>query len=140
MIRMLGCDRSVCRFVTFRGAIPILLAVVCLSGCGPAERSANASGEAAKQAVETMLKAWQDGSTPARLRTSEPSITVGDSAFSGGHKLDSYEILPDPMDDGRNYRFTVRLTTTDPTSGETTETETAYEVGMEPVVSISRIE
>jgi|GEM_PF-6734701 len=117
-----------------------LAGMLLVVGCAPSERSAAATDEAARATLESALVAWQQGSTPARLRVAEPSITVGDSAFSAGHRLDAFNIQPNPMDDGRNYRFTVLLTTTDPNTGESAETETAYEVCLEPVVTISRIE
>jgi hypothetical protein len=92
--------------------LPIGLAyAAALAGCSrSAERPSIPDQEAAKQAIETVLKAWQSGQAKSeKLTLGQFKIEVKDPAWSSGQKLKAYEI-GDEEPQGLARWFTVKLT------------------------------
>ena len=82
----------------------------CAVGCGqkrsyqeyiPAE-------DAARQALEATLTAWQNGRQPDKIEAGAQTIQVLDSRWKGGQQLDSYQILNAESGQGPIW-FSVRL-------------------------------
>jgi hypothetical protein len=86
------------------------------------------SPDAARNAVETVLKAWQAGDAYGPLTKSKPAINVFEARWQAGKKLESFEILEEVT--GQEHpQFQVRLKL----AGAQDETETYRVVGIDPL-------
>jgi hypothetical protein len=88
------------------------LLLACSSGCGW-DRGYNRyvpPEEAARQALERALTAWQKGRSPGQVDDGPPAVQVVDSRWQAGQKLNRYEIVKEePGDNGTTF-YSVRLT------------------------------
>ena len=111
-------------FLASSALLPLVAA-----GCG-SDVSVTPSGEVARAALETALKAWKEGGKPGSLPGTDPKVEVHDTPWSRGDLLESYEILGDDAGAGEK-RFTVRLSLSKPKETE----EVQYHVlGLDPVM------
>jgi hypothetical protein len=112
------------------------LAVLLAAGCGPGLQ-APADPERAREALQTVLDAWQRGDRPEALRTASPAVHVNDPDWSAGRRLTRYQIAADGVRSGVDLRYTVRLTLAGP-RGQAVRKDTAYVVGTSPVLTVVR--
>ncbi|MEX2558332.1 MAG: hypothetical protein WD403_00390, partial [Pirellulales bacterium] len=103
------------------------------TGCGHKNQPTNAV--LARESLKTALDSWKEGQTPQDLKQRSPSIIVGDTAWEGGQKLESYEIVGPEFDDGVNLHCPVKLVLKD-SQGSTRTEETTYIVGTSPVITV----
>lgn len=82
-----------------------------LSGCGGSSpQSFQPKADAARVAMTTALKSWQDGrKKPGLIETSTPSLQVVDTVWASGARLRHFEIGPS-VDADSTKKFTVKLT------------------------------
>jgi hypothetical protein len=87
--------------------LPVLVCAIA-NGCkqGPAGPLTVAEG---REAVKSMLEAWQSGQPAKGLETASPAIQVGDPDYVKGKKLASYEILSEETQPDGKPLFAVRL-------------------------------
>jgi hypothetical protein len=97
-----------------RRALPWLLALVGCWGCGPRgyERYVPAE-EAARQALEASLQAWQAGQPPGRVDGPGVTVRVVDRHRRAGQRLTGYTVLGETAGDGPRC-LAVRLRFEDP--------------------------
>jgi hypothetical protein len=96
-------------------ALAWALALVCAAGCARregAERYVPAEADA-RRALETALRAWQDGQAPGKIDTATPPVVVVDSGRRDGQRLGRYDVLGEVAGDGPRC-FAVRLLLDDP--------------------------
>ncbi len=88
-----------------RIALLSVISVGGIVGCGQA-RSYALNTDLAQASVEEAMQAWVDGAKPEDLK---PNIIVGDTEWSQGKKLASFEILEDDATtDGSNLHIRVK--------------------------------
>lgn len=114
--------------------LAMLVAVPLSSGCQRTSRDLSLDPDQARTACATFLDAWKEGKQPGDLR---PDITGADFEWASGHKLVSYEVLPDEFNDGTNLHINVRLTL-EGADGKQSSSNALYIVGTEPVVTVFR--
>ena len=117
-----------------RALIVLMLLAACDAGCQRTSRDLSLDIEQARNACGTFLDAWKEGQQPDALR---PGITGADFEWASGHKLISYEILPDEFNDGTNLHISVRLKLQDD-EGKESSSNALYIVGTSPVVTVFR--
>jgi hypothetical protein len=86
------------------------LLLACVSGCGGPRGFERfmPSEEGARAALETVLKAWQNGEPPGGITHVTPAVQAVDTLRRPGQRLQRYDVLgPVPADGHR--RFAVRL-------------------------------
>jgi hypothetical protein len=82
----------------------------------------------ARSALETALKTWQSGAKQEPITTSKPAITLFDSRWQSGSKLESFTILGEIT--GQEHRqFQVRMKL----AGEPEETVVYRVIGIDPL-------
>jgi hypothetical protein len=93
------------------GVVSSLLVVAGVLGCArnPRERYIP-TADAARQALEAALSAWQNGEPPGLIDTLTPSVQVADSFRRAGQRLGHFEILGEvPGDSPRCYAVRLEL-------------------------------
>src|SRR5262249_10514667 len=94
--RLQTAVRAVVQRETFMrwGVVSSLLVVAGVLGCArnPRERYIP-TADAARQALEAALNAWQNGEPPGLIDTLTPSVQVADSFRRAGQRLGHFEIL-----------------------------------------------
>jgi hypothetical protein len=92
------------------GLIVALLASAAVVGCGRRMGDPRVTPLAtARDALETALKAWQNGQPHGKIEATSPPIEVVDSVWKRGEKLKGYESISEESDpDGLRW-FSVRL-------------------------------
>jgi len=95
------------------------------------------SAEQAREALVIALDAWKRGEKPADLQARQPAVHVADEDWSGGCKLQAYQILPGQHEQGASLRVKVSLSLRD-ARGKPVEKRVAYFVGTRPVITIGR--
>jgi hypothetical protein len=87
-----------------------LLVSITLSGCVGRKGDPRVTPLAtARDALETALKAWQNGQPHGKLESTSPPIEVVDSVWKKGEKLKSFDSITEETDpDGLRW-FSVRL-------------------------------
>lgn len=109
-----------------------LLLLLVVSGCFTKNTDHPLDPALARSSVETAMKAWVEGKTPADL---QPKIIVGDPAWRAGQKLVSYEILAnEESSDGSNLYISVVRKFSGKAAGQ--GSKVVYIVGTSPVVTI----
>jgi hypothetical protein len=116
-----------------RAATCVAIAIAA-AGCQRTSRDLSLDEAQARQACETVLKAWQEGKQPADLK---PDIIASDYAWVAGQKLVSFEVLPEEFNDGTNLHINVALTLQD-ADGKEKKSDALYIVGTSPVVTVIR--
>lgn len=110
--------------------------VVIAGGCGQDARSLPLDPTAARKSLDTALTAWKSGATQDSLKSREPSIIVGDWAWSNGYKLASYKVL-DEKALGPNLNCSVELVLAGPQS-RTLKQKATYTVTTNPAITVIR--
>lgn len=103
------------------------------AGCSQTARDLPLDPQLARDSLNKALKAWVDGKKPADL---QPEIIVGDTSWTSGQKLVSYEIKTEVMNDGTNLYLLVVCQFAKPKSKKTEKSEVTYIVGTSPVITI----
>jgi hypothetical protein len=113
----------------------LAFSLLAMAGCGNGV-AASPSKEAARAALDSALKTWRDGGKPEDLSGSRPPVSVHDTAWSRGDRLESYEVLDEASDAGAGVekQFQVRLTLTKP---ERTEEVTYHVLGVDSLMVFS---
>ena len=127
-------SRVACSILSIAITSCLLLPMIGFSGCGYSAQDLSLDQDEARNACQTFLKSWQDGSTSKSL---EPDIVGTDEDWSAGQKLVSFEVLPDETNDGTNLHIPVRLKMAD-AAGKESQAEVTYCVGTSPVVTVFR--
>lgn len=111
-----------------RGIAGFCLAVL-FAGCSSGEVPSHPlDPELARSSVEKAMQAWKDGKTPKDIQS---EMIVGDSDWTQGKKLLSYEILSnEETTDGSNLYIRVKRKI------GSTESQITYVVGTSPAVTI----
>lgn len=86
----------------------ILSLALWAGGCGRGNRHIPSVGSA-RQALETALKAWQNGQPVGTIAAASPPVQAVDSGWGKGQRLSSYEILEEATREDGKRRFKVRL-------------------------------
>ena len=96
------------------------LLLVVATGCGYSGYERYVPPEqAARQALETALTAWQNGQPPDEVAAGPPVIRAVDSKWKSGQKLSNFQILSEePGPSGPTF-FSVRLTLKSPAKEQT---------------------
>jgi hypothetical protein len=93
------------------GLLFMMFAGVAFTGC--AERPGGdpriTPPEKAREALESSMKAWQNGQPPGMIEATSPPVQVVDSVWKRGEKLKNYEILGEETDPEGLRWFSVRL-------------------------------
>jgi hypothetical protein len=101
------------------------------AGCGTGSGAAALpSDQVARTALESALKAWQDGGKPGTLAGTDPAVVVHDTPWAQGAKLKSFEILQ-AESSGVEKRFSVRLALAQPAGAREVQ---YYVLGRGPVM------
>jgi hypothetical protein len=108
---------------------------VAVIGCG--RRIAPADAPVARQSLATALESWKAGDQPSKIREGSPSITMVDSAWNSGQKLESFEVVGPDVESGVNLTCPVKLVLKD-TAGKQSTVQVKYVVGTSPVITIGR--
>jgi hypothetical protein len=103
------------RFISENAMLQLALGwlLVCLvGGCGSNKTETDfvPPDDVVEKALETALRAWQDGKTPGALQGSSPPIQVVDAQWQSGQKLKSFEILGEDEAEGAPRWLSVKLT------------------------------
>jgi hypothetical protein len=86
-----------------------LLALLAATGCsGPSPQRYIPAEADARQALETVLRAWQAGQAPGPIETATPPVIAVDTMRRPGQGLDAYVIVGEAGGDGPRC-FVVRL-------------------------------
>jgi hypothetical protein len=112
------------------------LVLLLTAGCGPRLQAPADPGQA-RDALCTVLDAWQHGRPPASLRGAAPAVHVNDPDWSAGYRLTGYQLAGDGARAGIDLRYRVTLTLRDP-KGKAVRKDTAYLVGTNPVLTVVR--
>ena len=80
-----------------------------LSGCKKSASDYISPDEVAQQAVESALRAWQEGKSPGILEGTKPPVQVVDGQWQSGQKLKNFEILGEEETEGAPRWFAVKL-------------------------------
>lgn len=121
-----------------------LLAVVCLLlvaciGCGSGSGPWKLDVDLARESLETSLKAWKEGETPAALEQKSPKIIVGDVDWKSGKKLLEFKVKDGDSNEGTNLRKFVELTLQSE-SGQPIRVDAAYLISTRPIITVFRQE
>jgi hypothetical protein len=122
---------------SLRGIL-LLLAVTILvqPGCRPAAQPANP--ERAGAALREALDAWQKGES-AEAYHGRTAVTVSESKWQGGARLDGYEMIGAGEMAGFDWQCRVRLSLQDD-GGRKWEEKATYSVSTAPALVIVRSE
>jgi len=100
------------------GLLIMLLASGAMIGCGRKGDPRVTPLGTARDALETTLKAWQNGQPHGKLESTSPPIEVVDSVWKRGEKLKNFDSINEESDpDGLRW-FSVRLTLGNATGSE----------------------
>ena len=67
-------------------------------------------GDVARKSLEAALTAWQNGQQPGSIQAANPAVQATDSDWSGGKKLESFEILgEEPADSDKRFKVKLNL-------------------------------
>lgn len=93
-----------------RLALSTCCLLVFLSGCSRTRSEAEflPAENKARLALETALKAWQDGKTMGLIESTKPAVQVIDNKWQAGQKLAGFEILEAETGPGPQW-FKVKL-------------------------------
>lgn len=107
----------------------LLVAVVLLQGCGGGKSISafKPSAQSGRQALETALKAWQSGTPYGPITSGKPAISVFDSRWRDGAKLETFEILEEAPGEHRMFKVKLKL------ANAPEETQTYRVVGIDPL-------
>ena len=105
-------------------------------GCG-ASPPAPADAELARQALDRALTAWQEGKPADALKSERPPVVVADHQWSGGYRLEKFQVEPFDQAAGadRNFRVTLWLKGS---KGKSVQEATEYNVGTSPALTVVR--
>lgn len=119
--------------------VAIALAVLAMgwSGCARAQRAGPVDGEAARDALKTVLDGWKKGDAPAALKEGSPSIIVQDLDWMGGAKLVDYRVEGEGKAVEANLFVPVNLTLRNG-QGKEVKKRVSYVVGTSPIVTVFR--
>jgi hypothetical protein len=112
------------------------LAALLAVGCGKGLQ-AQADPDQARQALCTVLDAWQRGDAPDSLRTASPAVHAKDLDWSAGYRLARYQVASEGGRAGTDLRYAAMLTLQDG-RGRTFLRNAAYTVGTSPVLTVVR--
>lgn len=126
--------RSSCRASTL-----LILAVTCFiaSGCGE-QRAAPVNVELARSTLLEVLEHWKKGGMIDELRQRSPEIVVQEALWSGGQKLQDFELVDDGRALDANWFCDVELTLAPENGGEPTKKTFTYAIGTDPVLTVFR--
>jgi hypothetical protein len=114
-----------------RKSLVIAIGMVSLaSGCGKSESDYIPSSHTAREALEAALKAWKEGSAADSIRLNEKPVSLVDSRWTSGKKLESYEIAEVPDSNPfPSFKVKMKLAT------DAAASETSYLViGIDPLL------
>ncbi len=112
-------------------------AVLLVAGCGDPSLQAPAEPTQAREALRTVLDAWQRGDALDSLRSGSPAVRVNEPDWAAGCRLTRYQIVSNGDRAGIDIRFPVVLTLQQP-NGKTLRKNAAYMVGTSPALTIVR--
>ena len=115
---------------------PALLLFLALAGCGGGSPPRPADPDAAREALQTALDAWQRGDSPASLQGRRPPIHVVDHDWGAGLRLARFELGADTPS-GADRWCPVRLWFPD-RRGKAVPRTAAYRVGTHPALTVVR--
>ncbi len=115
-----------------------LLLAACV-GCGSSSGPWKLDVEIARESLETSLKAWKAGETPATLEQKSPKIIVGDFDWKAGKKLLDFKVRDNDSNEGTNLRKFVELTLQSE-SGQPIRVDAAYLISTRPIITVFRQE
>jgi hypothetical protein len=107
------------------------------AGCGGPSLQEPAESTQARQALCTVLDAWQRGEQLDSLRVASPAVHVKDPDWPAGFRLTSYQVAGVGDRLGIDLRYRVALTLKAP-GGRTIRKNTTYIVGTSPVCTVVR--
>lgn len=108
-------------------------ALACALGCRPSQ--AVLDRPLAQATLQRTLSAWREGQTPQVLGQADPPIIVGEPLWEAGQRLQSFQVLPEATDDGRNLHAQVDLELATP-DGQITKRRQTYVVGTSPKLTV----
>jgi hypothetical protein len=111
-----------------------ILGLVLALGCKQAGEEKYTPSEAnAREALEAALKQWRDGqASPAQFSLGKVKVEVADEAWSGGQKIDAFEIVGEESGGTGPRVFTVKLK-----SAKGEKTVKYYVFGIDPLMVYS---
>lgn len=125
---------SAAGFKTIVPCAAILLAALCLAGCG-SSAAPPADPHQATVSLKAALEKWKEGAPVNSLHQQSPAVYVLDEDWQDGQKLVSFEVR-DALNEGTFARIPVRLHIQAPNGLWWKEVE--YKVSTDRVVSIVR--
>jgi len=108
-----------------------------MSGCGE-QRAAPVNVELARSTLLEVLEHWKKGGTIDELRQRSPEIVVQESLWSGGRKLQDFELVDDGRAQDANWFCDVELTLAPENGEEPTQKTFTYAIGTDPVLTVFR--
>jgi hypothetical protein len=108
------------------------------SGCGGhTEMKLKGDTMGAGGALTQALEAWKAGAKPAELTQAVPPMVVVDEEWNAGHKLLSYAIEGDPIENGSHWRVFAQIKTEGEDKQEKSE-RVCYAVTINEPMSVVR--
>lgn len=109
-----------------------------LSGCGGhSEMKLSGDVMGAGGFLVQALEAWKTGETPESLLKSIPPVRVVDEDWNAGRKLESYEVVGNPVENGSHWRVYAQLKT-QAADGKSVSEKVCYAVTLAEPASILR--
>lgn len=91
----------------------------------------------AKQTIQRVLESWQAGQEPHELRQQNPEIVVQDLDWSGGKRLQSYQLLDEGVAIDANFECEVMLQLVDG-QGKSQSRQVTYLITTSPKLTCFR--
>jgi hypothetical protein len=111
--------------------------MVSVSGCTPKPIGPTGTEDDAEELLTVALDSWKAGFDPAALQEESPAIHIADEDWQAGAILKEYKFTGNAVKYGGTWRVPALLTLSD--GGESTsEKKAAYEVTMDPAITILR--
>jgi hypothetical protein len=117
-----------------RSGWTVILGLALALGCEKVSEQKYTPSEAnAREALESALKQWRDGQAkPAQFPLGKVKVDVADEAWSGGKKIDGFEIVGEESGGSGPRVFTVKLK-----SAKGEQTVKYYVFGIDPLMVYS---
>ncbi len=119
-----------------RGFALFWLTVALFPGCR-SNTPSPAQPEKARETLQTVLTAWQNGDSVESLGKRNPAITASDPRWRDGVRLLRYEIAADSTPSGYDLQFHVALWVEE-AGGKKTQENVVYTVSTSPKLVVLR--
>lgn len=120
-----------------RRIVCVSLLLLCVPSCSDSGVRYPVRPDVARETLVSALTQWKNGARPEALSTADPVIIVQDVDWTGGAKLDQFELADDGQVQDANLSVSVRLTIVHP-DGRKEARDVWYLVSTDPVRTVFR--